>query len=864
MRLSIRFAAIAALAVLVTACGGGGGGDPAPAPPAPTPPTRPSPPVVTFPSAAQPAGLNKSNAKAFAATAWAGAAPTDLVAKLLPALALYVPGPFEQTRVGYSGGTVTFRTDTTQLWISMDFTDYVYGGVTFNGRVVHMGTFRTEFMPYDVTVELTNLSARTATATIKLTGTVHQVLIDNTTQSFRLTTTSNLIAEIAGISGKAWLENATLVRIRPTLFAFEQTYAGRAYFENSGYADISTDAPHAIVSGELVPDRGGAFRLTGGNASVGLVPLTGDYVAVTLDENKDGSDDSFARERWVDLLSGLATPETHSPAVANAGGNDITTVGVTTPLDALLSHDGDRSFIGAEWTMTVKPVGSATALDKTKPLTPLFTPDLPGYYAFRVRAVDPDGGAVDTVRYQATAVPDTTTRHVLMRLDRPRASAVGETVQLDASASRREALTDSGPLPVLHTYSLRSPFGSAAALTAISAATSTFVPDRAGFYRVTVETNNTFPSLSSTKHVGIDTGIQFDEAVHLENGGTFYMEPVLADLDGDGDTDIATLGTAPVTLAWGIRVFRNNGAGHFTEAPIFAINNGVTHLLHGDLDDDGVPDLVTFTEDAVHVVYRAAKASPLVRQFALSRAPTCNSTTIFGTITDADGNGADDLLVADACEQRVSTWTHTTGGTLAVSRQQTIAGFVGFPILFGDLNHDTRPDLVLPREPGLPTNPEALLVYSQQSNRDFQLSATIETTERGAFAIGDASGDGLPDLVAVRAPHVRVFRQTAGGSLLATPVTYDAQSSFVGVSPQFADLNGDGLTDLAMTARADAMLLGLQQANGSLRFFELPEDLSQGSGYYFALGDLDGNGIVDILRARAYFETGVSVRLGVP
>jgi hypothetical protein len=99
--------------------------------------------------------------------------------------------------------------------------------------------------------------------------------------------------------------------------------------------------------------------------------------------------------------------------------------------------------------------------------------------------------------------------------------------------------------------------------------------------------------------------------------------------------------------------------------------------------------------------------------------------------------------------------------------------------------------------------------------------------------------------------------------LLTTPVIHDAQSSISGPI-RFADLNGDGMTDLATTARADAMLLGLQEGNGSIRFFELPEDLPQGSGTNFALGDIDGNGIVDILRARPYYETSVSMRLGVP
>jgi hypothetical protein len=434
-------------------------------------------------------------------------------------------------------------------------------------------------------------------------------------------------------------------------------------------------------------------------------------------------------------------------------------------------------------------------------------------------------------------------------------------VSLDAGMSRRGAFNTLGPLPVLHSYRLRSPFGSAAALTAVSSPTSTFVPDLPGFYQVNVANNGTYPS-QNVKHIGIGTGLQYDEAVHLETGGRLHYDPVLTDLDADGDTDFVVSGADRVTLARAIRVFLNTGGGFFTERQSFAFDDGAERILHGDLDGNGIVDLAAVGERTLFVVYNAATSSASTRQFALSRGVACTTISLFAEVTDANGDGDDDVLVVDACDHRVSIWTHTTGTTLVMSHQQTIANLIGYPIVFGDLNHDTRPDFVLPYAPGYPT-PDAYVVYAQQSNHDFQVSATIET-DLWTFSIGDASGDGLPDLVTSYAPNIRVFRQAAGGSLLTTPVVYDARSSFL-PSPRFTDMNGDGLTDIVLTARADAMLLGLKQQNGSFTFLELPEDLLQGSGSNFALGDLDGNGIVDILRLRESFnDFGASVRFGVP
>ena len=127
------------------------------------------------------------------------------------------------------------------------------------------------------------------------------------------------------------------------------------------------------------------MRVRGANGSAGLVALNREYAAVLLDDDADGVDDRFSRLSWERLLSHAPRTNTGSSAVANAGAKRMIAIGEAVELDGLLSHDADASFLTVDWTLAIKPVGSAAALDFAKPLTPSFTPDLPGYYMFTLK-----------------------------------------------------------------------------------------------------------------------------------------------------------------------------------------------------------------------------------------------------------------------------------------------------------------------------------------------------------------------------------------------------------------------------------------------------------------------------------------------
>jgi hypothetical protein len=865
------------LAAAVAGCGGGGGGGSAPAPPAaqqpppgPTPPQRPPPPVISYTGRSEPAVIDESNAKSLTAKP---VHAINTVASLVAIFSLRVPegfqGVLEATAQGPQGGQGVLRGvlergsgPTSTGWLWMEFDDYTDGAYVLDGRVVQDVRAPITPLSHSIRLELSDLRITEPHATHVLNGIVESVRLNDFSGN-RLTMTANLVETIVGTGEQIWAENIVGFRERTAShYAFDQTYSGRIYDSVHGHVDVASDAAFTFIGDEPLPDRGGPMRVHGASGSAGLFALNTEYGALVLDDDGDGDDDRFARLRWSEVLRDSVATNTNSAAIANAGARRYVTIGETVELNGLLSHDLDASFLTVDWTLAVKPAGSAAVLDVAKRLTPSFTPDLPGYYVLTLEVNDPDGDAYDSVVLQALPPnPNSPTPSdgVQVRVDRPRSVPLGTTVSVDASSSSRSI---SGPLAVLHSWTLGVPPGSNAALAALTTPTSSFVPDVAGFYRIRVE--NGVPSTSHqseiSKVVGFGTGFQYFESAPLTLQASLSGDPVFVDLDGDGSQDVASLGGS---TGWAIVVWRGDGRGSIAPAAEFPVDNSVQQLLHGDLDGDGLDDLVTLGLDTLYALYsRKPMSSSILRTIALDRGPDCGfGYSQWATLADGDKDGRAELLVADRCRLAMLTWRHGAGGTLSPDREQAIPELRSLPVVFGDLTDDGRVDFVVPRDALSPQ--DALLVFTQSANGSFALRQTLEGTGSPAMAVGDVTGDGRGDLVVVREPVLSVLAQQSNGTL-ASATNYSV-GRIAPLPPRFADLNGDGRTDLVTVRERDDLLLALQQPQGSLAFVTLWDTLEQRSDTAAVPVDWNGDGRIDLVRQRHVMsDVGFSVRLRMP
>jgi hypothetical protein len=190
----------------------------------------------------------------------------------------------------------------------------------------------------------------------------------------------------------------------------------------------------------------------------------------------------------------------------------------------------------------------------------------------------------------------------------------------------------------------------------------------------------------------------------------------LCDLDGDGARDVAVarreanlLGTSYVT------VLRNNGAGALgprLAAPVLpaAATSSYTpaELACADVDGDGDRDLATATSRLNEIdqpgfisVIRnsgvAANGLPILASAVHVSATVSTANGIYAADLDLDASGDVDFAVSSALEHRIAILLNDGSGTGGTLRREVIGGDFAFPgvIDAADLNADGYPDLVV-------------------------------------------------------------------------------------------------------------------------------------------------------------------------
>ncbi len=290
-----------------------------------------------------------------------------------------------------------------------------------------------------------------------------------------------------------------------------------------------------------------------------------------------------------------------------------------------------------------------------------------------------------------------------------------------------------------------------------------------------------------------------------------------ADLDGDGDVDLAVGGLDSTFFTSEITLLANDGAGTFTVAgsvqPSPTEYIGAPLVVAGDLDGDGDADLVAAGgNSASHVV--------LLNQGALTFTPVSYAGG-FGSVNlalaDHDGDGDLDLYSAtqgSSLAGDVSYFANQGDGTFAAvaiiessHQPQDVA--------VADFNRDGRADIAVPNR-GTGTG----AIHPQGVAAAFENPPTYPTFNApDSVVTADFDGDGDIDVASsVPASKVIDVKFNDGTGALTSVATIPATPGQGQPSSVWAaDLNGDGLPDLLWTASSfpPAFGVALNQGAGS-------------------------------------------------
>ena len=364
-------------------------------------------------------------------------------------------------------------------------------------------------------------------------------------------------------------------------------------------------------------------------------------------------------------------------------------------------------------------------------------------------------------------------------------------------------------------------------------------------------------SIGGSKGTGTFAGMaSYTTEATTSNDVTF------GDLNGDGILDLVTAGAS------GANVMLGTGNGTFGAATSYTTESGISNAVTlGDLNTDGILDLVTAGSSGGN---GRATVRIGVGNGTFGAATSYATVTIgqsYGvTLGDLNGDGILDLVTAGYSAGGKALVRFGLGnGTFGASRSYANeTGGITNCLTLGDLNGDGLLDLVTA---GYSAGGKATIRLGV-GNGTFGAgtSYATETTESNGVTLGDLNGDGFLDLVTagVGVSGFATVRLGAGNGTFGAARSYATETT-ESSAVALGDMNGDGILDLVTDGTGDGegsatIRIGLGDGSfGAAISYSMEDKFTYG----MALGDLNGDGILDIASAGNDAFTGrATVRLG--
>jgi hypothetical protein len=354
----------------------------------------------------------------------------------------------------------------------------------------------------------------------------------------------------------------------------------------------------------------------------------------------------------------------------------------------------------------------------------------------------------------------------------------------------------------------------------------------------------------------------FTSGTNLSSESNYVQAMELTDLNNDGYSELVTAvsdntdGTGNSNNYY----YANNSGTFAAQTQMGNDSRPTVSIAVGDLDGDGLPDVATLNGGTTLDRYYHYTGTGFTNGVDL------NNSAIGGTgrppiaVGDLDGDGANDILIAQSGAGSSALKLYTNGGAGTFDYGKTIlSGITGTISALGlaDLNNDGYLDMVVGRN--------ALLtqVYQGHADGTFTLAATLPNTSSGtpvtySLAVGDVNGDGLVDIVqgnyATNAAGVNKFYLNTGNfGFTEKSISTDQDRS---ATISLADVDHDGDLDVLVSNGYDGNTSYYNKCylfdKGTLSYDSNEVNIGSSASRYFssASGDANNDGYMDFVVGR--------------
>ena len=310
------------------------------------------------------------------------------------------------------------------------------------------------------------------------------------------------------------------------------------------------------------------------------------------------------------------------------------------------------------------------------------------------------------------------------------------------------------------------------------------------------------------------------------------------DLDNDGDLDIVVNGDS------GVKIYRNDGGGIFSDTGFSTGHYSYENVDLGDYNNNGYIDILLSGMNGTKIYRNNGDwtFTQLSTDFPMGGMSETNA--LWG---DFDNDGYLDVLLTG----RVSGTGNVTriyrndGNGIFTDINAGLPGLDYGRVALVDYNCDGLLDVMLMGRDN--TNMTVTFIYKNEGNGVFtDINAGLPGVYQGSADWGDYNNDGYPDLLLTGALTTRIFRNEGNGAFT------DINAGLTGVSAgsaEWGDFNNNGNLDILLTGAVshDVRTTKIYRNDGNGVFTDINAAFPGVSYGHATWGDYDNDGDLDFI-----------------